>query len=591
MQIETSTPGIAYFSMEICLEADIPTYSGGLGVLAGDTLRSAADLGVPMIAVTLLHKKGYFRQHLDSAGNQSESAISWSVDDKVRRTDLRVSVEIEGRAVALAAWCYVVGGVSGHAVPVYLLDSALEENHERDRGLTDHLYGGDASYRLRQETLLGLGGAAVVDQLCCGASSGSVDERNHGKASWGKRRVVYHINEGHAALLGIHLLEKNLRGAGDAEGGPLALREISEEDIAAVRAQMVFTTHTPVPAGHDRFPLQLVTHILGDTRARMAERIVGNGGHELNLTELALRCSRYVNAVSMRHRDVSREMFPGYGIDAITNGVHAATWISAPVAALLDEHCAGWRSDNSCLRHALGVSSDDIRRAHSDCKGALLDEVRRKTGVELRADSITIGFARRATPYKRADLIFSDLNRLREMAHRHGRIQLVFAGKAHPHDEAGKDIIRRIFHAAAELRDHVNVVYLEGYDMRLGALMTSGVDVWLNNPARPLEASGTSGMKAALNGVPTLSVLDGWWLEGHLEGVTGWSVGESGDMDADPSADAESLLDKLDSVVLPLYAAGGEGWAAVMRGAIAHGGTYFNTQRMVRQYAARAYRL
>ena len=557
---------VAYFSMEICLEQAIPTYSGGLGVLAGDTLRSAADLNVPMSAVTLLYRKGYFRQHLDPNGNQSEEPVAWRPADVLELTAKRVIVDVEGRDVVVRAWRYPIKGIDGHTVPVYLLDTDLPENSEWDRTLTDYLYGGDSRYRLCQEVVLGMGGAELVRAL--GDDAG----------------MQYHINEGHAALLTLSLLERQLAG-GDHQTP-------TEADVAAVRSQCIFTTHTPVPAGHDRFPESLVRSVLGDARAdllRATGCCDGEGEPWLNMTRLALRFSHYVNGVAMRHGEISQGMFPNYPVHAITNGVHAVTWTSPPFRDLFDRHIPGWRRDNLYLRYAVGIPLDEIREAHAHAKRLLLDEVARRTGTRLDPAIMTIGFARRATPYKRADLIFSDLDRLRAITRSAGAMQIVFAGKAHPRDEGGKELIRHIFRAAHELDDSLRVVYLENYEMDLGALLTSGVDLWLNNPMKPLEASGTSGMKAAINGVPSLSVLDGWWVEGHVEGATGWSIGNSDATEPDSAAELDDMYTKLERVILPLFYGLPPAFAQVMRYAIALNGSFFNTQRMVDQYIRNAY--
>lgn len=558
----SNLPAVAYFSMEICLEEAIPTYSGGLGVLAGDTLRSAADLQLPMVAVTLLYRKGYFRQELDAGGRQREHPVAWRPEARLEPVDLRVSVTVEDRTVLVRPWLYRVRGVSGHEVPVYLLDTALPENDSFARTLTDSLYGGDMRYRLAQEMVLGLGGVEVLRALH------PADEH------------VFHLNEGHSALLTLALAEQRLgdRPAFDATG----------EDLEAVRQRCVFTTHTPVPAGHDRFPASLVVQMLGPERAGLLQSIGGLNG-ELNMTKLALRLARYVNGVAMRHREVSRAMFPEVPIDAVTNGVHAVTWTSEPFRELFDRHMPEWRRDNLYLRYATGIEGDEIQHAHSLAKRAMCDEVESRTGVRLDPATFTIGFARRATPYKQADLVFTDPDRLRAIARRRGPVQIVFGGKAHPADGDGKALIQRIFAAAAELGDDVRVVYLENYEMSLGRALTAGVDLWLNNPQRPLEASGTSGMKAALNGVPSLSVLDGWWIEGHVEGVTGWSIGQRGEHLPDRDRDVHDLYTKLEELILPLYYAEPAGFVDVMRSAIALNGSFFNTQRMVMQYLQNAY--
>lgn len=561
--MSTATSVVAYFSMEIALEPSIPTYSGGLGVLAGDTLRSAADVGLPMLAVTLAHREGYFEQRLDEHGRQHERPATWSPEARLARVPARVTVEVEGRPVHVGAWRYDVVGVRGHVVPVYLLDTDLPENSEADRRLTDALYGGDSHYRLSQEVVLGMGGAALVRAL----------GHDHG--------VQHHVNEGHAALAALALLERHLGGR--------SAWELEDADVDAVRARCIFTTHTPVPAGHDRFDRGLAERVLGAERVTLLDRAGAMSGDSLNMTVLALRFSHYVNAVARRHQEVSQGMFPGHRVHGVTNGVHARTWTSEPFRALFDRHVPGWREDSFLLRHVVDVPLDEIRDAHGLARHALFTEVERRTGVRLDPAVMTIGSARRATAYKRADLVLTDPARLRQIVRNVGPIQIVFAGKAHPRDEVGKGLIRSITQAGAQLRDDVRVVYLENYDMTLGGLLTSGTDLWLNTPLRPLEASGTSGMKAALNGVPSLSVLDGWWVEGCLEGTTGWSVGDDARLPQDPARDIPELYLKLERVILPLYYAMPYSYAAVMRNAIAINGSHFNTQRMVLQYAMNAY--
>jgi glycogen phosphorylase len=557
------TNTIAYFTMEIGLDAAIPTYSGGLGVLAGDTLRAAADLGLPMVAVSLLHRKGYFRQHLDASGNQSESPVAWVPEEVLEPLSSRVTVTIAGRSVQVWAWRYVIRGVFGDTVPVYLLDTDVEGNSPWDRTLTDHLYGGDSYYRLCQEVVLGLGGVMML------------------RALGYDRLQPYHMNEGHAALLTLALLEQQTEGGG--------WHAVTEEDVEAVRQRCVFTTHTPVPAGHDRFPLDLVRQVLGKGWTAFLEKANCCLNGILDMTYLALYFSRYVNGVTMRHRDVSRSMFPDFPIDAITNGVHAVTWTAMPFRNIYDHHIPEWRHDNFYLRYAIKVPLYEIQYAHAQTKRALLDVVEQRTGVHLDDGVLTIGFARRAAAYKRADLLFSDLDRLQWMTRHVGPLQIIYSGKAHPQDAAGKALIRRIFATAAGARESMQTVYLENYDMGLAREICAGVDLWLNTPQRPQEASGTSGMKAALNGVPSFSVLDGWWLEGHQEGVTGWSIGDEPASTEDPTYEIASLYDKLERVILPLFYRQPTEYARVMRSTIALNGSFFNTQRMVLQYLRNAY--
>lgn len=554
-------PTVAYFSMEIGLESAMPTYSGGLGVLAGDTLRAAADHGIAMVGVTLLHRKGYFRQHLDNRGNQSESPAGWDPRQFLEVMSAQASITIEARPVALRAWRYVVRGVAGHTVPVYFLDTDVASNSSWDRSLTDYLYGGDQRYRLCQEIVLGMGGVVMLRAL------GHQDLQ------------TFHMNEGHSAFLTLGLLAERAGGRTD-----LAVKAGRE----AVRQRCVFTTHTPVPAGHDQFPADLVQQFIGPEWSRQLHAECCLNG-TLNMTYLALFFAHYVNGVAMHHGQLSRSMFPGYPINSITNGVHAVTWTAASLQQLFDRHFPEWRRDNLYLRYAVSIPPGQIQQAHAEAKQTLLDEVKRRCGVQLERSTLTIGFARRAAPYKRADLLFTDRDRLRRIVRQVGPIQVIYGGKAHPRDEGGKAVIRRVFEAAAALGDSVRVVYLEEYDLALAKILCSGADLWLNTPHKPEEASGTSGMKAALNGIPSLSILDGWWLEGHCEGITGWSIGEDGDSPSDPAREAISLYDKLEYVILPLFYGRPMAYAEVMRSAIALNGSFFNAQRMVEQYLQNAY--
>jgi len=550
---------VAYFSMEIAIHPGMPTYSGGLGVLAGDTLRSAADLGVPLVAFTLLHRKGYFQQHLDPAGAQTEEVQSWNPADFCTEESARVTVLVEDRVVTVRAWRYNLAGRFGHVVPIYLLDTDVEGNSGWDRGLTDHLYGGDENYRLQQEIVLGMGGVRMANAL-------------------GLQVNVYHMNEGHAALLTLALLEAQLGG------GPLGAA--TDADIEQVRRKCVFTTHTPVPAGHDRFSTEQAIRILGgDRTARLQQQGCFRDGL-LNMTQLALRFSRYANGVAMQHGKVSRQMFPEFAIDTITNGVHAPTWMSEAMQQLLDEHIPAWRRDNLYLRNAIDVPEARFLAAHARAKEELLAEVGSRTGLVLDPKVLTLGFARRVATYKRAGLMFTDPERLKQIAAAAGGLQILYAGKAHPQDGPGKALIRRVVEEAAHSSsDLLKIVYLENYAWDLGALLTAGVDVWVNTPKRPYEASGTSGMKAAMNGVPSLSILDGWWIEGCIEGVTGWAI-EDGGSDEE---EAQSLYRKLEDAVVPLYRESPEGWARLMRTTLAFNASYFNTNRMVKQYARNAY--
>lgn len=553
---------IAYFTMEIALDPAMPTYAGGLGVLAGDTVRTAADMGLPMVAVSLLQRDGFFHQRLDAHGVQSEEPVKWAPDDFLEEVGARITVQIEGRDVQVRALRYEVKGHGG-IVPVYLLDTDVEANDEAARRLTRSLYGGDARYRLSQEVILGIGGIRMLYAL------------GHGSI----RR--FHMNEGHSSLLTLELLGEQARSAG---------REtIRREDIEAVRQRCVFTTHTPVPAGHDQFSMELVNSVLGEHEAFEMRDVFCHDGL-FNMTYLALNLSHYVNGVAKRHGLVSKHIFGTPVIDAITNGVHVESWTSPAFRKLFDRHVPGWSEDNFSLRNALKIPRDEIWKAHYAQKSEMLRFVNHAHNIGMDADVLTIGFARRMTAYKRPDLLFRDIDELQRIAGEVGPLQLIYAGKAHPADGEGKQLIRRIFELGQRIDSGINFVYLENYDMDVARMLTSGVDVWLNTPKPPMEASGTSGMKAALNGVPSLSILDGWWLEGCLEGLTGWAIGDDPHEDAvDDAEDAAELYRKLGEVVAPMYYEDRDAFTEVMRHAIAINGSFFSAQRMLQQYVVKAY--
>jgi starch phosphorylase len=518
-----------------------------------------------MVAVTLLHRKGYFYQRIDEDGWQREEPVEWVVDDFLKETPNRVSVTIEGRAIHLRSWRYGVVGLGGFTVPVYFLDSDLPENSDTDRLLTYYLYGGDQRYRLCQEVILGIGGVRMLRAL----GYNSIER--------------FHMNEGHASLLALELLDEEARVKGNDS--------FTQEDIDYVKKKCVFTTHTPVPAGHDQFPMELVNSVI-DRREINEMKEVFCCEDFLNMTYLALNLSHYINGVAKKHGEISRHMFAGYTIDAITNGVHAPTWVAKHFQDLFDKHIPGWRQDNFSLRYALSIPKQELWETHKKAKMELIEYVNRETNTGMDLDFLTLGFARRATPYKRADLIFTDTERLKSISSNVGPIQIVYAGKAHPNDNGGKEMIKKIFQMKHLLRPSIKIAYLENYDIELAGMITSGVDIWVNTPQPPLEASGTSGMKAALNGIPSFSILDGWWIEGCIENITGWSIGEDSRKtitDTDQSLDASSLYEKLEKVILPLFYTEQNQFIDVMRHSIALNGSFFNTQRMLLQYVLRAY--
>lgn len=558
---------VAYFSMEIGLQSDMPTYSGGLGILAGDTVRTAADMEVPMVALTLLPRKGYFYQEFDPSGHQIEKPDLWNVKDYLRELEARVTVTIEKREVKVRAWQYDVVGTTGFVVPVLFLDTDMPGNNDRDRDLSHYLYGGDRRYRLCQEYVLGVAGVRMLRTL----GYEHIDR--------------FHLNEGHAAFLILQLFDEELSRAGG--------RRIKPQHVESVRRKCVFTTHTPVAAGHDRFPMRLVRKVVGRHRIWDIQKQLSGDGDTLNMTYLALNFSHYVNGVSKQHGKTSQEMFNSYLVDAITNGVHAATWTAQPFRKLLDHYIPAWRADNFSIRYALNLPLEDLWGAHTKCKSKLISYIAREDGAKLDPEVFTIGFGRRSTAYKRADLILRDPRRLKRIASNAGPFQIVFAGKAHPQDEAGKRLIKQIFSAKRRLEPKVHIVYLLNYDIDVAKVMIPGVDLWLNTPQPPHEASGTSGMKAALNGVPSLSILDGWWIEGCVENLTGWAIGSlkgRRSKRANTSAkDALALYDKLENVIIPMFYNNRQQYLRIMLFALALNGSFFNTQRMLQEYLLKAY--
>lgn len=545
---------IAYFSMEIGLNDQIHTFSGGLGVLAGDTIKSSADLKIPLIAVTLVSKKGYFQQALTKEGNQVEHSDLWNPSDIMIELHSQVKVSIERRDVAIRAWLYDYQSPTGGIVSILFLDTDIEHNTPEDREITSYLYGGDERYRLKQEIVLGRGGVKMLEAA-------------------GFNILKYHMNEGHSSLLTLELLRKH------------------NMDFNRVRDLCVFTTHTPVEAGHDKFQYDTCREILGEVIPFETLKKLG-GQNNLNMTRLALNLSKYVNGVAKRHRDFSIKLFPGYHISAITNGVHSYTWTCESLRRLYDTYLPGWANEPELLVRVECIPNDEIWQAHMDAKKNLLAEVSEKTDIILEKDVLTLGFARRSTPYKRMTLLFSDIERLQQITQR-GNIQVIFAGKAHPRDWMGKQLIKDIHKYSEILNGGIKIVYLENYNMHLAAHLTAGVDVWLNTPVPPYEASGTSGMKAAHNGVLNFSVLDGWWIEGCIEGVTGWSIGPppNAPMNDDQRnrRELDDIYHKLEYLIIPTFYTKRDEWIHLMENSIGKIAYYFNSHRMMRRYVAEAY--
>ena len=551
---------VAYFTMEIALRNQMHTYSGGLGVLAGDMARSCADLQIPVVFVSLVSRKGYLRQEIGQEGNQLEYPDPWEPTDWAKPLAAMVAIELEGRPVWVRPWLHVLTCPLGNIVPVILLDTGLDENSPADREITDRLYGGDDVYRLKQEAVLGIGGIRVLQAL-------------------GFDIQKYHLNEGHAALLTIELLRRHRRSM---QRFPVTEPLYDDEHV---RERCIFTTHTPVETGHDQFPYPVIKQILGDF-IELEELQRYAGAERCNMTRLALNLSGFVNGVALRHAETTRSMFPGYEVRAVSNGIHTANWAHRAFARLYDVHFPRWSHEPEALMHADQLDDNAIWQARREAKTDLIAFIKDKTGIVMELDIPLIGFARRMTGYKRPELLFADIERLRDL-HKAHPFQVVWAGKAHPRDTEGKRLIESINRHIRELAGEIRMVFIPDYDLDAAHHLVSGADVWLNTPLPPLEASGTSGMKAAVNGGLNLSVLDGWWLEAWIEGVTGWSIGDDGPGGAERQA--SSLYDKLENRVLPLYYDDRARWIWMMKQSISKIACYFSSQRMMRRYAAEAY--
>ena len=540
-------PVVGYFTAEIGLWSELHTYSGGLGVLAGDHVKSAADAGTPLVGVTLLYHQGYARQHIDANGVQTESFPEFDPNEHVSKTKIVLKLHLDGQPLSAYVWKADIVGQSGHIVPVYFIDTRHPANSSGHQELSSRLYGGDDELRIRQEYVLGVGGVQLFDSL---------DSELHG----------LHLNEGHCTFAMLELLNRGW----------------SREELAQ---RSLFTTHTPVPAGHDRFEWPLVREVVGELLPVDAKELViaagdSENGRRCSMSHLAVALSTSVNAVSKLNADVAMTMFDEQIIQPITNGVHHITWTSPVMASLFDGYLPGWRVQPETISEAETLPTDALLEAREQARQHLREFVLSKTGVELSSERLTIGFARRFATYKRANLVFWDLKRLRNIGA--GKIQFVFSGKAHPRDKGGKQLIRDIYDSAEQIAEEIPVAFIENYDMETGLLMTSGVDIWLNNPIRPMEASGTSGMKAAMNGVPNCSILDGWWPEACIHGVNGWAIGNAENV-RDDERDANNIYQVLEQDVLPLWEGSKDAWAEMLKASIA-ASAEFTGHRMIQDY-------
>lgn len=567
--MNTDKPPIncAYFSMEFMLESDIPTYAGGLGVLAGDLMRSCADMGEPVVGMSLVYNDSTYKQVINPEGTQNYEQLVWHKNDQLTKLSNRVEVTIQGQKVIVGVWRYDIVGIDGYVVPVYLLDTDFIDNSEYARSLTQNLYEGGV--RLDQEVLLGIAGVKMLRSL------GYKDVK------------TFHMNEGHASFVPLGLLQEN--GFKDDEAKKLC----------------VFTTHTPIPEGHDKFDYDYAYKVAGDNLPWHIKSLASE--KELHMTILGMSMSKYAFGVSQKHGRVSQNMFPQFHIGAITNGVHHRTWIGTELANLYDKFLPDWVRYPRVFKNAIEkIPDDELWRAHQEEKRRLLDHVNNHlTSVsneqervnppepeQFDIETLTISLARRLVPYKRPLLLYSDIERLLSIGD--GKLQIIQCGKAAPGDEGAKGFVKQIIDISKQLKGRIKVVYLENYSPLLARQLVRGSDVWLNTPRRPLEASGTSGMKAAMNGVLNFSVLDGWWIEGYqIDSESGFSIGpndESLTPENNDQQDIDDMYNKLQNEIIPLYYNNRKDWINRMKHAITLGG-YFNTHRCISEYKEKAWQV
>ena len=528
---------VAYFSMEIAVDEKLNNYAGGLGILAGDLLRSAADQKIPMVGISLLNRFGYFNQVI-SRGKQKEQYEENNLN-LLKKIKTKTKIIIGRDEVTVGAWVYFVKGISGFKIPVYFLDTNFPENKKIYRTLCDRLYGGSHLTRLRQEIVLGRGGIKILEALKI-------------------KPDKYHINEGHGAFAFVELFLKDRK-----------------KDLKQLKRHCAFTTHSPMKAANDIFSVAEVKRSFLDFPFFLTGLIDEEG---LNMAKIAMHFSGLINGVSKKHAAVSREIFSEPKIKAITNGVHLNFWTSEPFQKIYDKNFSGWRSNNKLLAKK-SLALDELWTAHQEAKRKLLTRVLKESGEFLPLDVFTVVVARRFAVYKRSDLILQNMRRLIKIHKKNGPIQIIYAGKAHPNNPEGKKIISDVLEISKKYQDKIKIVFLENYDINLAKLLVSGADLWLNNPLPPNEASGTSGMKAAVNGVPQLSTLDGWWLEGCAENRTGWAIKSLNNF-----SDNKALLDVLENKILPTFYQNKLGWQKIMASTIKLNAYKFSSERMVKEY-------
>ena len=544
MFIKKEDYSVAYLSMEIALDNNIKTYAGGLGVLAGDLLKSAATRKFPMIGITLISNQGYFKQKISKSGIQSELVDTDYDFSLLKKLDVETIVNIGNDKVRVGVWQYLIKGGDGFSVPVYFLDTNISGNKSIYKKLSTKLYGGDLTMRLRQEIILGRGGVKILKSL-------------------GYNNIKkYHLNEGHGAFTTIELFNNSLA-------------KTIDDKIRDVKKQCVFTTHTPIQTIFDEFPVELLKANQIDFPFNLPKIIKDE---RINTLDLAMYFSGYINGVAKTHQKFLNNVFPKYNIQVITNGINSVFWAAPEFKKLYDKFIPGWRNNSSLLKTVNKFSTEDIWRAHQKAKRRLLNYIKKEEKISWRDDILTICFARRFTQYKQPLLLFADVDRLLEILENGGRAQIILAGKAHFRDLTGQESIKRLY-GIKKKYPQLNIIFLQNYDLDLAQLLVAGSDLWLNNPQVPQEACGTSGMKAAHNGVPQISTLDGWWPEGYKKNKTGWAI-----------TNANDLYEKLKKEILPIYYKDQKKWREIMKNVISLNASYFNSDRALGQYIKQAYK-
>ncbi|MHB8903534.1 MAG: alpha-glucan family phosphorylase [Patescibacteria group bacterium] len=548
---------VAYFSMEIALENDLKTYAGGLGVLAGDLLRAASELNFPMVGITLLNPRGYLKQKINIFGNQVPQAENKFDYRKFKKLKPIIEISIGQDIVKVNIWQYCLKSDRGIIIPVYFLDTNHKDNSRRNRKISNYLYNDNRTYRLKQEIILGRGGVKLLNII-------------------GYQNIQkIHLNEGHGSLAGLELLTETKGNNFNAK-------------LKAVRDKCVFTTHTSIPDSQEVFSYSDFIKRQPDFPAELKFLIHGD---KINFTLLGFYFSSYANAVSRKHQEIVSKLYPLNNINSNTNGVSSIYWTSEEFKKLYDKYIFNWRVDNSLLKNAFKVPLSEINSAHQKNKNALINYVNKVSGAKLKPDVFTIVYARRFVAYKRPLFLFNDISQLLKINQAVGKIQLIYSGKAHRTDKEGKKIIKNLFNLRKLLKGKIELVFVENYDLDKAKLLVSGADLWLNTPLPFNEASGTSGMKAAHNGVPQLSTLDGWWPEGYRENKTGWAISEKEIRGKNGVRNENNLYSLLADQIIPLYYNKKNKWLEIMRNTISLNAAYFNSQRNLKQYIKEAYKI